>query len=61
MEKSISLFIIGVIYIACIVALVRPGSKGPQLVENVLGMLTDLVRGTTGQTYNASTGQWSVS
>lgn len=40
--------IIGAIYIAIIYTLVRPGSKGPTVVNNVLDALTDLVKSTTG-------------
>jgi F0F1-type ATP synthase membrane subunit a len=60
MRDQITFFIVAIIYLAILYTLVKPQSKGPQLVQNVLGTLTDLVRGAAGQTYNPSTKQWSV-
>lgn len=51
-------FIIGIIYMAILYTLVKPSSKGPQILQNILGTFTDLVRGTTGETY--TNGQWST-
>lgn len=52
--------IAAVFYIAIIYVLVRPNSKGPAIVNTMFGAFSDLVRGTIGYTYNASTGQWSA-
>lgn len=59
MRDKISFFIAGVIYVAILYALVRPGSTGTKTIGNIGTALTDLVRGTTGQTYDPSTGKWS--
>lgn len=40
--------ITGAIYIAIIMLLVRPSSKGPQVIGQVLDALSDLLKGTTG-------------
>jgi hypothetical protein len=58
MTDKITFLIVGVIYMAILYSLVKPSSKGPQILGNILGTFTDLVRGTTGQTY--SNGQWST-
>lgn len=58
MRDNIGFFIMGIIYLAILYTLVKPGSKGPQILESLLGAFTDLVRGTTGQTF--TNGQWSV-
>ena len=50
--------IVGVIYIAILYSLVRPGSKGTQTVNQIFTFFTDLVRGATGQTY--ADGKWSA-
>ena len=39
---------LGSIYLAILVMLVRPSSKGPTIINNVFGALSDLVKGTTG-------------
>jgi hypothetical protein len=57
-RDQVAFFIIGTIYLAILYTLVKPSSQGPQILENILGTFTDLVRGTTGQTY--SNGQWST-
>jgi hypothetical protein len=60
MKDKITLLIVAIVYIAIIYRLVRPGSKGPAIVTNLSSVLTDLVRGATGETYNSATGQWST-
>jgi hypothetical protein len=60
MRDQIGFFIVAIIYMATLYTLVKPNSKGPTLIQNVLGTFTDLVRGVTGQTYNPSTKAWSV-
>jgi hypothetical protein len=52
--------VVAMIYLAILYMLVRPNSNGPQLIKNVLGTLSDLVRGVVGYTYNSSTGQWEA-
>ena len=59
MKDKITFVIVGVLYIASIYALVRPGSTGATLVKTVTGTFADLVRGVSGQTYNAKTQTWS--
>jgi hypothetical protein len=61
MKDKITLLIVAIVYIAIIYRLVRPSSKGPQIVLNLGNVLADLVRGATGETYNATTGKWSAS
>jgi hypothetical protein len=58
MRDQITWAIAAIIYIAILYTLVRPGSKGPQLVENISSTLADLVRGVTGYTY--SNGKWTA-
>lgn len=60
MGDKVSLFLVGILYLAILYVMVRPQSKGPTIVEAVLGTFSDLVRGVTGQTFNSSTGKWSV-
>jgi hypothetical protein len=57
-RDTVTFVIVGVIYLAILYTLVKPSSTGPQILENLLGTFTDLVRGTTGETY--SNGQWST-
>jgi hypothetical protein len=59
MKEYIGVFIAGIVYLAILYALVRPSSNGPTIVNTVLGTFADLVRGVAGQTFDASTGQWS--
>jgi hypothetical protein len=59
MKDKVTWFIAAVIYLAILYTLVRPGSKGTVIIGNIGTMLTDLVRGVSGQTYNASTKSWS--
>lgn len=60
MKENITFFIVGVIYLAILFTLVRPGSTGANLVNTIFSAFTDLVRGVAGQTYNTSTGTWST-
>lgn len=49
MEKlRIGDWLIGILYVAAIFVLVRPGSQGPKLVDSVTGGLTALVNSATG-------------
>jgi hypothetical protein len=40
--------LIAMIYLAIIMMLVRPGSKGPAILGQLLDALGDLIKGTTG-------------
>lgn len=46
--KDIGQFIIILGYVVVLFVLVRPGSKGPQLIEKTTGGLSNLVRAATG-------------
>jgi len=59
MKEQLGMFLIGVIYLSTLYMLVRPNSKGPEIIGNIFTTFTDLVRGVAGQTYNPATGQWS--
>lgn len=48
MGKNAGAFLIGIIYLAVLFVLVRPGSQGPTLVTNVSKGLTGLVNAGTG-------------
>lgn len=50
--------IVGVIYMAILYSLVRPGSKGTQTVNQLFALFTDMVRGATGETY--ANGKWTA-
>jgi hypothetical protein len=58
MKEKVSWFIAATIYIAILYTLVRPGSKGTVIIGSIGSVLTDLVRGSTGETY--SDGKWSA-
>lgn len=60
MKEKAVYFIVAILYLATVYALVRPGSKGTALVTTIFSTLSDLVRGVSGQTYNASTKKWSA-
>lgn len=60
MKERITWTIVAVIYLATLYTLVKPGSKGTQLVSTIGTTLSDLVRGVAGQTYNPTTKAWSV-
>jgi hypothetical protein len=48
MTKDFGTFLIGIVYLAVLMVLVRPGSQGPTLVSNVSNGLTGLVNAGTG-------------
>ena len=58
MSDKISWGIAAVIYTAILYVLVRPNSKGPAIIKSLGAMLTDLVRGATGETFNGTS--WST-
>lgn len=60
MKDQFFTLIAGVIYLAILYVLVRPGSKGPTIVNQILSTFADLVRGVTGYTYSQSTGKWEA-
>lgn len=47
-RDSIWYIVVAVLYLAILMLLVRPSSKGPQIVGQLLDALSDLVKGTTG-------------
>lgn len=54
MMKDFGAFLIGIVYLAVLFTLVRPGSQGPTLVTNVTNGLAGLVKaGTGGGTWSA--------
>ena len=59
-RDAVFTFIAAIIYLAVIYTLVRPGSNGPVIVNNVFNALSDLVKGSIGYTYNSSTGSWNT-
>lgn len=59
MKATIGTFAAGILYLAIVYALVRPGSNGATVITSFLDTFTDLVRGVAGQTYNSSSGTWS--
>lgn len=48
MTKDIGTFLIGIVYLAVLFVMVRPGSQGPGLVSNVSNGLIGLVNAGTG-------------
>lgn len=61
MNKDTIFWLIGgIMYVGLIYALVRPGSKGPELVTNIFNALADLVRGSAGYSYDKTTGKWTA-
>lgn len=46
--KTGAAFLIAIVYLAALFVLVRPGSQGPQLVENVSGGISSLINAGTG-------------
>jgi hypothetical protein len=60
MKDNVIFVIVGAIYVACLYTLVRPGSKGTQLVGTIGTTMSDLVRGVSGETYSSNTQKWSV-
>jgi len=59
MKDTFIFVIVGAIYLACLYTLVRPGSQGTVIVGTIGTTLSDLVRGVSGQTYNASSQTWT--
>ncbi|HXN73776.1 MAG TPA: hypothetical protein VN861_14620 [Candidatus Acidoferrales bacterium] len=53
MGKDIGTFLAGIVLLAGIFVMVRPGSQGPTLVKNVTGGISSLVKSATGG------GNWS--
>jgi hypothetical protein len=47
-KGTVALIVIAIIYVAALFVLVRPGSKGPQLVGSVSTGLTNLIKAATG-------------
>lgn len=62
-DKMVWVFV-AIIYLAILYTLVRPNSKGPVIVMTIANTLGDLVRGVTGETWNASAnngkGGWTL-
>lgn len=48
MTKDFGTFLVGIVYLAVLFVLVRPGSKGPTLVKNVGDALSGLIKAATG-------------
>lgn len=48
MTDAFGTFLVGIIYLAVLFVLVRPGSQGPTLVSNVANGLSSLVNAGTG-------------
>jgi hypothetical protein len=47
-SRDVGAFLVGVIYLAVLFVLVRPGSQGPTLVSNVSTGLANLIKASTG-------------
>jgi hypothetical protein len=48
MTKDFGTFLVGIVYLAVLFVLVRPGSQGPTLVTNVSNGLSGLIKAGTG-------------
>lgn len=48
MTNAFGTFLVGIIYLAVLFVLVRPGSQGPTLIKNVSDGLSSLVNAGTG-------------
>ena len=48
MTKDFGTFLVGIVYLAILFVLVRPGSSGPSLVKNVADGLSGLINAGTG-------------
>lgn len=48
MQQDIGSFLAGIVILAGIFVMVRPGSQGPTLVKNVTGGLSNLIKAATG-------------
>jgi hypothetical protein len=51
-------WLVGILYVAILYVLVRPGSNGSQFVQTLGSTMSDLVRGVTGQVFDQSSGTW---
>jgi len=60
MSGKVAGWLTGILYMAILYMLVRPGSNGSQLVQNLLSSMADLVRGVEGQHYDSSSQTWST-
>ena len=59
MSNTVGAFLAGILILATIYVLVRPGSKGPTIVNSIFSTLSDLVRGSVGYTFDTSTEKWN--
>lgn len=48
MSKDLGTFLVGIVYLAVLFVLVRPGSQGPSLVSTISDGLTNLINAGTG-------------
>lgn len=48
MSKDFGTFLVGLVYLAVLFVLVRPGSQGPTLITNVSKGLSGLISSSTG-------------
>jgi hypothetical protein len=48
MAKDFGAFLVGIVYLAVLFVLVRPGSQGPSLVTNTGNALASLINAGTG-------------
>lgn len=48
MGKDFGTFLVGIVYLAVLFVLVRPGSQGPTLVTGVSNGLAGLIKAATG-------------
>lgn len=60
MKDTAFWFIGALLYLSILYALVRPNSRGPELISNILNSLSDLIRGSAGYSYDNSTGKWTA-
>lgn len=55
MTKDFGTFLVGIVYLAILFTLVRPGSQGPTLITNVSNGLSGLINaGTGGGTFSGT-------
>jgi hypothetical protein len=59
-KDTVFTFVAAIIYLAILYMLVRPSSKGPELVKNISGALSDLIRGSVGYTYDPKNQKWNA-
>lgn len=48
MKESVGTFFVGIIILAVLFVMVRPGSQGPGLVSSVSDGLTNILKASTG-------------